>query len=67
MSKQEQYFRIIVQYKERFRQLPTETLKRRLDNGFLYKEATIAIRELLEESNNFLKKAAQRAYVLSKA
>ncbi|MEH1940550.1 MAG: hypothetical protein V7L01_10080 [Nostoc sp.] len=51
MSKQEQYFRKILEYKERFRKLPTEKLRRRLQNsgGFLYKEAAIALRELVEE------------------
>jgi hypothetical protein len=54
MSKQEQYFRKIAEYKERFRKLPTETLKGRLGSGFLYKEAAIAIQELMEEKEQQL-------------
>ncbi|WP_310482114.1 hypothetical protein [Chamaesiphon sp. VAR_48_metabat_403] len=49
MSKQEQYFRKIAECKERLRKLSTETLRGRLGSGFLYKEAAIAIRELIEE------------------
>jgi hypothetical protein len=49
MTKQEQYFRKIAEYKERFRKLPTKTLSGRLGSGFLFKEAVIAIRELMEE------------------
>jgi hypothetical protein len=49
MSKQEQYFRKVAEYKERFRKLSTEILRGRLGSNFLYKEAAIAIRELIEE------------------
>jgi hypothetical protein len=43
MSKKEQYFSKIAEYKERFRKLPTQTLKGRLGSGFLYKEAVKGI------------------------
>jgi hypothetical protein len=49
MNKKEQYFSKIAEYKERFRKLPMHILKGRLGSGFLYKEAAIAIRELIEE------------------
>lgn len=49
MNKQERYFQKIAEYKERFRHFSTEKIRHRLLNGYLYKEAAIALRELLEE------------------
>lgn len=51
MKKQEQYFAKIAEFKERFRKLLTASLRSRLTEcrGFLYKEAAIALRVLLEE------------------
>jgi len=51
MSKQKQYFQKITDYKERFREMTTEELRQRLQSHgiSLYKEAAIALRELLEE------------------
>ena len=58
MSKQEHYFRKIAEYKERFRNLSIEMLKGRLSSGFLYKEAAIAIRELIEEREQLLEESS---------
>ena len=49
MGKREHYFAAIAEYKARFASLPTEKLQARLASGVLYKEAAIAIREILEE------------------
>ena len=49
MSKQADYFARINQYKERFRYLSTEAIRERLTYSALYKEAAIALREVLEE------------------
>ena len=51
MTKRESHFSRIAEFKERFRKLPTDKLRRRLkDFGHLLeKEAAIALRELLEE------------------
>jgi hypothetical protein len=54
MRKQEQYFRKIADYKEKFRKLPTNILSGRLGSGFLYKEAAIAIQQLIEERDRKL-------------
>ena len=49
MSKRQQYFERIAEFKQRFENLPTDILKERITTGSLQKEAAIAIRELLEE------------------
>jgi hypothetical protein len=49
MNKRQQYFERIAEFKHRFVNLPTEQLKKRITTGSLYKEAAIAIREILEE------------------
>jgi DNA-binding transcriptional regulator GbsR (MarR family) len=50
MAKQDQYFAKVNEFKERFRKLPTERLKAKLNTGYpLVKEAAVAVRELLEE------------------
>ena len=48
-SKQQHYFAKVAEYKERFRQVPTDQLRAHLAGGNLYKEAAVAIREVLEE------------------
>lgn len=48
-KKQVRYFEKIADYKERFRQLTTEAIQLRLTEPTLYKEARIALREVLEE------------------
>jgi hypothetical protein len=54
MKKQERYFQKIAEYKKRFRHFSTEKIKSRLLNDYLYKEAAIALRELLEERQQSL-------------
>jgi hypothetical protein len=49
MNKQAQYFAKVAEYKERFRQLPTAVLRARLAGGSLYKEAQVALREVIAE------------------
>lgn len=49
MGKREHRFATIAEYKARFYSLPTEKLQARLASNVLYKEAAIAIREILEE------------------
>ncbi len=51
MGKRHRHFEKVAEYKERFRQLSTEMIRTRLNNfgTSLYKEAAIALRELLEE------------------
>jgi hypothetical protein len=51
MGKRDHHFAKVAEYKERFRHLPTETIRDRLRDfgGGLYKEAAIALREVLEE------------------
>ena len=49
MTKQQAYFAKVAEYKERFRQWPTEQLRVHLAGGTLYKEAAVAAREVLEE------------------
>ncbi len=51
MGKRERHFERVTEYKERFRRLSTELIRYRLTNfgTALYKEAAIALRELLEE------------------
>jgi hypothetical protein len=51
MGKRDHHFAKVAEYKDRFRRLSTETLHTRLRDfeGGLYKEAAIAIRELLDE------------------
>ncbi len=51
MRKREHYFQKVEEYKQRFRSLSTEAIKYRLNEfgGVLYKEARIALRQLLEE------------------
>jgi predicted DNA-binding protein len=68
MSKQDQYFRKIAEYKERLRNLSTETLKGRLGSSFLYKEAAIAIRELIEEREQQLLEgnSTERIYLIQR-
>ena len=49
LSKRERHFERVAEFKDRFRPLPTETIRRRLNIGILQTEAAIALRELLEE------------------
>jgi len=51
VGKRERHFQKVAEYKERFRRLSTQTIRRRLNDfgSTLYKEAAIALRELLEE------------------
>lgn len=49
MGKREQDFQKIAEYKARFQSLSTEVIRLRLSSHSLYKEAAIALRELLEE------------------
>jgi hypothetical protein len=49
VNKRARYFEKIAEFLERFRDLPTETLRSRLATGTLQKEAVVALRELLEE------------------
>ena len=49
MGKRDQRFERIAEFRERFRQLPTDTIRRRLNTGMLQPEAAIALREVLEE------------------
>jgi hypothetical protein len=48
-SKRRRYFDKVAEYKERFRRESSARLRRRLNTGSLYKEAAIAMREVLEE------------------
>jgi hypothetical protein len=48
-SKRAKYFERVKEYKERFTHLPSDVLRSRLAYGSLYKEAAVAIREILEE------------------
>jgi len=52
------YFEKIADYKERFRKLTTEAIQLRLTEPTLYKEARIALREVLEERINETTKEA---------
>jgi hypothetical protein len=54
MSKRQHYFDRIAEFKHRFANLPTEKLKERITTGSLYKEAAIAIREILQERDEML-------------
>jgi len=56
MKKRDRYFQRIEEYKERFQELPTEIIRKRLSFGNLYKEASIAYREVLEERGEKLDK-----------
>jgi hypothetical protein len=49
MTKQRRYFELVAEYKERFRKLPSDTIRSRLASGPLIKEAAVACREVLEE------------------
>ncbi|MEO6807765.1 MAG: hypothetical protein ABI353_01450 [Isosphaeraceae bacterium] len=51
MGKRERHFEKVAEYKQRFRRLSTDTIRYRITNfdATLYKEAAIALRELLEE------------------
>ena len=48
-SKRVQYFEKVKKYKERFAELPSAELRTRLSIGSLFKEASVAIREILKE------------------
>jgi hypothetical protein len=48
-SKRAQYFEKVKKYKERFAELPSAELRTRLAVGSLFKEASVAIREILKE------------------
>ncbi|MDX2244531.1 MAG: hypothetical protein NW224_27975 [Leptolyngbyaceae cyanobacterium bins.302] len=63
MSKQEQYFRKIAEYKERFRNLSTATLRGRLNSSSLYEESAIAIRELIEEREQQLLEESSKKHI----
>ena len=51
MGKHERHYQKVAEYKERFRHLSTELIRYRLNHfrEAMYKEAAIALRELLEE------------------
>ena len=49
MNKRQRNFQKILEYKQRFQKLPSETIRYRLGIGSLVKEAEIAYREILEE------------------
>ena len=49
MSKRAADLERIREYKERFRSMSLDHLQRRLATGALYKEAAVAIRQLIEE------------------
>ena len=49
MNKQARHFAQVAEYRERFRQLPTSVLRARLAGGSLYREAAIALREVIAE------------------
>jgi hypothetical protein len=49
MSKQQQYFIKVAEFRERFRKVSTEDLRMHLAKGPLVKEAAVALREVLEE------------------
>ncbi len=49
MGKRERRFERIAEFRERFRKLLTDTIRRRLNTGLLQPEAAIALREVLEE------------------
>jgi hypothetical protein len=51
-TKRAQYFEKVREYKQRFTDLPSDLLRKRLALGSLFKEAAIAIREILEERSN---------------
>jgi hypothetical protein len=48
-SKRAQYFEKVKKYKERFAELTSAELQTRLAVGPLFKEASVAIREILKE------------------
>lgn len=50
MRKQDQHSARIYDYADRFRKVSTEILEKRLQSGFIYKEAAIAIRIVLAEN-----------------
>lgn len=52
MKKKDQYFFKISEYKERLKDLSLEQLRTRQSTGYLYKEAAIALRELIEEKES---------------
>jgi hypothetical protein len=43
MTKQRRYFEQVAEYKERFRKLPSDTIRSRLASGPLIKEAAIRL------------------------
>ena len=48
-SKRAQYFARVEKYKERLSDESSDVLRKRLAHGALFKEAAVAIREILEE------------------
>jgi len=52
MNKNQRYFIKVKEYKDRFNKLPTEKLIKRLNDGCLIKEASVAFREILKEREN---------------
>jgi len=48
-SKHERYFDNIREFRERFIDESSDVLQKRLADGALFKEAAVAIREILEE------------------
>jgi hypothetical protein len=51
------HFERIAEFKERFRSLPTAKLIERMTGGALYKEAAIALRELIKERSDSAERA----------
>jgi hypothetical protein len=51
------HFERIAEFKERFGGLPTATLIERMTSGALYKEAAIALRELIKERSDSAERA----------
>ena len=49
MSKRDKHFEKVQEYKDRFRQMSLESLRERANSPSLFKEAAIALRELIAE------------------
>lgn len=65
MNKRERYFQKISEFKQRFRQLSSDTIRERLLYGSLTKEAQIAYQEVLEERGDDLYRPEEHQHVLT--
>jgi len=52
MNKQQRSFKQIETYKNRFRRLETNVIRKRMTESSLIKEAEIALKQVLEEREN---------------